>query len=174
VDGKKTIHTVFMAITKEKKEAIIAKLESGLSSAQSAVFVKFHGLSVGDTTAMRKDLRDNNVAYTVAKKSLIGRALESVKPKGDKPALEGEIALAYGDDLLAPAREVYAFQKKHKDGVTIVGGIFEGMYKSKEEMTEIAAIPAPEILRGQFVNVINSPIQGLVIALNQIAEAKEA
>ena len=163
---------LIMAITKEKKEAIIAKLKDGLSSAQSAVFVKFHGLSVGDTTAMRKELRDNDVVYTVAKKTLIGRALDEAALKGDKPELEGEVALAYGDDLLAPAREVYAFQKKHKDSVTILGGVFEGTYKSKEEMTDIAAIPAPEVLRGQFVNIINSPIQSFVIALNQIAETK--
>ena len=51
------------------------------------------------------------------------------------------------------------------------GSIFHH-FKSKDEMTEIAAIPPLQTLRGMFVNVVNSPIQGLAIALNQIAEKK--
>ncbi len=54
----------------------------------------------------------------------------------------------------------------------ILGGVFDGVYKSKEEMTEIASIPSLQTLRGMFVNVINSPIQGLAVSLNQIAEKK--
>jgi hypothetical protein len=41
-------------------------------------------------------------------------------------------------------------------------------------MTAIATIPPVPVLRGMFVNVINSPIQGLVIALDQIREKKAA
>ena len=44
----------------------------------------------------------------------------------------------------------------------------------KEQMTEIAQIPDMQTLRAQFVNVINSPIQGLAIALNALAEKKDA
>jgi len=93
------------------------------------------------------------------------------------PALEGEVGIAYGKDLIAPAREVFAFQNKFKvgkdgkgGGIVILGGIFEGKYMTKEEMLGIALIPPLSILRGMFVNVINSPIQGFVMALDQIAK----
>ena len=39
-------------------------------------------------------------------------------------------------------------------------------------MMEIAMIPALPVLHGKFVNIINSPIQRLVIALGQIAGKK--
>jgi ribosomal protein L10 len=42
------------------------------------------------------------------------------------------------------------------------------------EMTEIATIPSKHTLYAQFVNVINSPIQGLAVSLSKIAEKKEA
>ena len=48
----------------------------------------------------------------------------------------------------------------------------EGVQNEKDAMMEIATIPAPEVLRGMFVNVINSPIQGFVMALNAIAEKR--
>jgi len=98
--------------------------------------------------------------------------LGGLKVEGDIPQLDGELALAYSDDLTAPARGVYDFQKGHKDNVAILGGIFEGKYMNQIAMTEIAMIPPTQVLYGQFVNLINSPIQGLVVALNKIAEKK--
>ncbi|MEI6553506.1 MAG: 50S ribosomal protein L10, partial [bacterium] len=82
--------------------------------------------------------------------------------------------LVYGKDLLAPAREIYAFQKKMDKKVTILGGIFDGEYKNKAEMESIATIPSREGLLSMFLNVINSPIQGFVVAINAIADKKDS
>ncbi len=161
-----------MAINKDKKKQIVDKISGAVKDSSSTVFVNFHGLSVLETTELRKSLTQDNVGYTVAKKTLISRVLDASDTKGDRPAFEGELALAYSADLIAPARGVYEFQKKHKKQISILGGIFDGEYKDKEAMMEIATIPAPETLRGMFVNVINSPIQGFVMALNAIAEKK--
>ena len=163
-----------MAITKEKKKEVYDKLNGIIKNSPTAVFVNFHGLGVDETTQLRQNLRSENAFYTVAKKTLIKKALEESSIEGEIPTLEGELAIAYGEDLIAPARGVYEFQKKHKDHISILGGIFEGSFADKEKMLSIAQIPGLQILRGQFVNLINSPIQGLVIALNQIAEKQEA
>ena len=162
-----------MAITKAKKEEVLKRLEGIKNDAEALVFVGFNGLTVGDTTAMRSKLREEGVQYFVAKKTLIGRAFDGAF-EGEAPALEGEVAVAYSTDPVAPAQNIHAFQKEYKDKVAILGGVFEGAYKSREEMTEIASIPSLPVLRGMFVNVINAPIQGLVLGLNAIAEKKGA
>ena len=163
-----------MAINKSDKKAIIEKAEKSLKGISSAVFVNFHGLNVANTTALRKELRSKGVGYFVAKKTLLRRVLDSLKFEGSIPELLGEIAIAYStEDLLAPAREVYSFEKRMKDNLSIVGGIFEGAYSEREKMVSIASIPSVPVLYGQFVNLINSPIQGLVLALNAIAEKKQ-
>ncbi len=130
-------------------------------------------MPVSDNTAMRAALREKGVGYFVAKKTLMKRAFDGAFT-GEMPELEGEIAVAYSTDAIAPAQNIKEFAEKYKENIAIVGGIFQGVYKSREEMTEIASIPSLQVLRGMFVNVINSPIQGLVIALNGIAEKKEA
>lgn len=163
-----------MAISKEKKQSILSRLEGVTRDAKTIVFVGFRGLPVSDTTAMRKSLRDQRVGYVVAKKTLMRRALDTQSFEGDMPELPGEVALAYGEDAIAPAQSVRAFEKQYAEQVSILGGVFAGTYKSKEEMTEIASIPALPVLRGMFLNVINSPIQGLAVALNAIAEKKGA
>lgn len=160
-----------MAITREKKEAIVEKLAGVKASSESIVFVNFKGLSVAESTDMRSKLRESGVQYFVTKKSLIKRALGDGF-EGDMPALEGEIALAYSDDPMAPAQTIKECANTYKNRVSIVGGVFYGTYKNQEEMTEIASIPSLHVLRGMFVNVINSPIQGLAVALNAIADKK--
>jgi large subunit ribosomal protein L10 len=162
-----------MAITKEKKKDILNRLEDIKKESETIVFVNFNGLNMKDTTDMRRKLMEENVGYFVAKKTLIKRALDGAY-EGDAPELEGEVALAYSADAVAPAQQVRSFEKQHEDNVSILGGVFEGTYKTKEEMTEIASIPALPVLRGMFVNVINAPIQGLVLGLNAIAEKRSA
>lgn len=162
-----------MAITKAKKQDIVGKVADALSNAVSVVFVHFKGLSVADTAAMRKSLKDEGVGYYVAKKTLLKRALAEKGYTGTLPALDGEIAIAWSDtDATAAARGVYEHGKKHKNALTIAGGVFENAYLDAGEMHAIATIPPVPVLRGMFVNVINSPIQGLVIALDKIREKK--
>lgn len=161
-----------VAITKQKKKEIVEKTGDLLKKGKSFVFVNFKSLKVADTTLMRKSLRGSGVGYYVSKKSLLKRALGVLGTSGTLPDMPGEVALAYGDDLLAPAREIFSFEKKFKDGVKIIGGIFEGAYFNREEMLSIATIPSQEVLYGKFVNIINSPIQRLVISLDQIAQKK--
>ena len=121
---------------------------------------------------MRKGLREKGVGYRVAKKTLMWRALAEKEFTGELPQLPGEIAFAYSTDALAPAREIYTFVKQYKDKIAIAGGIFGRKYMNAEEMTIIALIPPIKVLRGQFVNLINSPIQRIVTVLDRIAEKR--
>jgi len=163
-----------MARTKEQKKEIVEKLAKIMDGAKSLVFVNIHGLQVSDATVMRRKLKTDKVGLFVAKKTLASLAMDAKKYAGEAPAMPGELALAYGEDLVAPARGVYEFQNSLKDKVTIVGGVFDGKYMSREEMTAIAAIPPMKTLYGMFANVINSPIQGFVMALSEIAKKQNA
>lgn len=163
-----------MSITKEKKKEIFANVEQAVKNSKSLVFVNFHGLSVADATVVRKKLKKEGVGYMVAKKTIAKKVLTGAGISGNLPELAGELAIVYGKDLIAPARETFEFQKKFDKKLSILGGVFEGKYMTKAEMTEIAAIPPLQTLYGQFVNLINSPIQGFVMVLDGIAKKKTA
>lgn len=163
-----------MPISKNKKVEILSKLNDAIAKAKSIVFVNFHGLNVADTTNMRSVLRENGVGYLVSKKTLTKRVLDDIKIEGERPELLGELGVAWSDDQIAPAREIYNFQKKFPESLSILGGVFEGKYMSKVEMLDIATIPTMPVLRGKFVNIINSPMQRFVIGLSEIAKSKTA
>lgn len=160
-----------MAITKAKKEVILSKLVGIKDEADSIVFVHFNKLPVKDSTLMRTALREKGVGFLVAKKTLMKKAFEGAY-EGTMPELEGEIAVAYSTDAIAPAQNIKEYAGKFKDSISIVGGVFQGVYKTKEEMTEIASIPSLQVLRGMFVQLINSPRQRFAVVLSKVAETK--
>lgn len=165
-----------MAISKDKKRELLAKLSAALSEASSVAFVGFNKLTVADAGAMRRSLKNSGVRYFVAKKTLLRLALSDRRLKGQIPELPGEVAIAWtsGDDVTLPSRNIYDYGKKLKGAVALLGGIFEGAFADASQMTAIATIPPMPAVRGMFVNVINSPIQGLVSALDKIREQKAA
>lgn len=163
-----------MALTKQKKLELLTGFEQITKDSGSIAFVSLTGLSVADTNTLRSALYDANGGFKVVKKTLLKRALVSAGITGDMPNLTGELAVAYSKDLTVPAREVFNFAKKFEAKVKMLGGVFDGRFMDASEITAIATIPPTPALRGMFLNVINSPIQGLVIALSKIAETKSA
>ena len=160
-----------MAITKDKKRDILAKLADAFKEASSVVFVGFSKLTVADASKVRKELSQSGVRYFVAKKTLIRKALTDHGYTGGVPELPGEVAIAWSTgDVTAPARGIHEFGKKLKGAIGLLGGVFEGVFADKAKITAIATIPPLPVLRGMFVNVINSPIQGLVVALDKISK----
>lgn len=169
-----------MAITKTKKKEILTKLQT-IANKDAIVFVNFHGLPVTKISEIRSELGKSDISYFVAKKTLVKKAFGESKVEGNIPQLDGELAIAYLDssdkessnDLTAPARGMYKFQKQYTDALSILGGVFEGRFLDKTGMEEIAQIPSQDVLRGMFVNVINSPIQGFAMVLKAYADTKE-
>ncbi len=159
-----------MAVSKQKKSDILDNLKKIVKDSMSVVFINFHGLPVAESSQIRKDLRSKGIGYTVAKKTLTRKALSEGKISGDMPEMPGELGIVYGADLIEPARGVFEFQKKFDKKIQIVGGVFEGKFMNQSEMMTVAQIPGMKTLQAQFVNLINSPIQRFVIALNAIAE----
>ena len=159
-----------MPLTKDQKKEVIEKVSHAIKGQGSIVFSDFKGLTVAETLELRRALRKDGVGYLVAKKTLANKALSGAGFSGTIPELPGQLGIAYGADSIAPARGVYTFQKKFDGKIVISGGVFEGKYISKEEMTKIASIPSREILLAQFVQLINSPRQRFAVVLGEKAK----
>ena len=166
-----------MAITKQKKTEIIEKLKNIFTTAPAVAFVQFHKLTVANAQALRRKLREAGTGYFVAKKTLIRKSLEGGKINGELPSLDGEVAIAYlekGDDITAPAREIFGFGKKLEKTVQLIGGIFDGAFIGKEKILSLATIPSRQTLLAQFTNLVNSPIQRFATVLDSIAKKQSS
>jgi large subunit ribosomal protein L10 len=161
-----------MALKKEKKVELIDSYTDVLNKAKTFVYVKFKGMSVKDTEALRKELYADGISYNVVKKTLWNRAVDTKNVSGDKPEIVEEMAVIAGEDLLAPARIANEFAKTHKGVFAILGGIFDGSFKDMKGMMEIATIPPREVLLSQLAYLLKSPITQLAVGLNEVSKKK--
>lgn len=161
-----------MALPKAKKIELIESYTKALKGAKSVAYVSFKGLSVKATEELRRSLRAENSTYFVVKKTLWDRVAKEAGIKGTFPLVASEMAVVCSEDLLSPARISYEFAKTHKGLLTLVGGIFDGEFKSQVEMTAIATIPSRDVLLSQLAYLLKSPMQRIALAVSEVAKSK--
>lgn len=155
------------------KQKIVSDLAEKFKQAQVLVFADYRGLTVAEDTQMRTEMRNAGVTYKVIKNSLSLRALEDAGYSDVAQFLSGPTAVAYSnDDVIAPAKIIKQHADKH-DELQIKGGIFEGRAISSEEVNKLASIPAQEVLYGQLVFGLISPVASLAMLLNAVREKAE-
>ena len=158
----------------ELKQPIIDEVKAMLDGAQSAVCVKYLGITVEADTRMRKELRENGVSYKVFKNTLIKRAAEGTDFEKLAPILEGPTALAVSKtDATAPARIVAKYAKDIQ-AVELKGGVVEGEFYDEKQIAEIANIPGRDTLISRLLGSMQSPVTNFARVLKQIAEKDEA
>lgn len=156
-------------VLNEKKE-IVAGLTKEFASAKTIVLAEYLGLTVAQDTAMRASLRKAGIHYKVVKNTLSVRAMKDAGIEGTDTLLTGPIAIAYStDDVVAPAKALKEYADKFEK-FKIRGGVMEGKVISLAEVVRLASIPPRQVLYGQVVSGLISPIAGLAMILNAIAE----
>lgn len=154
----------------ELKQPIVDEIKEMLDGAQSAVAVRYLGITVEQDTKLRKELRENGVSYKVYKNTLIKRAAAGTEFEALAPDLEGPTALAVSKtDATAPARIVAKYAKDIKV-LELKAGVVEGQYYDKAGIGTIATIPGREELISKLLGSLKSPITNFARVLNQIAE----
>ncbi len=154
-----------------EKQAIVADLTHKLQNAAAGVLVDYKGITVAEDTALRAELRKNNVEYAVVKNTLLRFAVDNCGMKELDSLLSGTTAMAIcHEDPVAPARVVNDFAKKMDGHCEIKGGFMEGKAIPLSEVMALAEIPPLPILRAQVLGTMLAPISGLACVLKQIAE----
>ena len=173
-----------MAKTRLQKEQTLAELQGYFGSMKSAVFVNYQGLKVKEADELRRSADKEKVSYTVAKKTLLTKALKATGVEFDAVALKGMIGVATAEDEVAAAKLLAEFGKAHPS-MKILGGVVNGTVIDAAAVQALASLPTREQLLGQLVGVINGPVsgfvnvlagnlRGLVNVLNAVKDAKAA
>ena len=158
-----------------EKQAIVAELTAKLQSAAAGVLVDYRGITVAEDTALRAELRKNNVDYAVVKNTLLRFAVNNCGMSELDGLLNGTTSLAVcNDDPVAPARVINDFAKKLNDRFEIKGGFMDGKVIPMETINALASIPALPVLQAQVLGTMLAPISGLACVLKQIAEKQGA
>jgi large subunit ribosomal protein L10 len=161
-----------MPKTRQQKADVIGRLTREFKGAKSAVFADFQGLTVGKADELRKKMREVNVNYVVAKKSLITRAAKDAGHDLNAKSFPGMLGVAFGlEDEIAPAKVLGDMSKG--TSLKLVGGIFEGAVVAQDKVVALSKLPSKKELLGQVVGTIYAPVSAFVRVLNAVKESME-
>ncbi len=154
-----------MALTMEKKEAIIADIANIANSAHSAVAFNYKGIASNDMNALRCQARKEGVHLQVVKNTLAKRAVSGTNFECMQDSLTGSLVLAFSlEDPGAAARLVKDFLKEHK-GVEVQVISIGGKLLAANELDTLAKMPTKDQAISMLMSVMKAPVTKLVRTL---------
>ena len=157
----------------ESKKAVVEALTNKMKESTSVVFVDYKGITVAQDTALRKQVHEAGVEYSVVKNTLTRFAAKNVGYDFDE-VLNGTTAMACTTgDPIAPARIVCEFAKKNKNTLSIKGGVVEGTVLPVAQLNGFGELPSKNALVASVLGTFLAPISSLAFVLDQIREQKE-
>lgn len=158
-----------MAITRDKKQALVAEMSSVFASAKAVAFAHYQGLSVADVQELRRSAREAGVTLVVIKNRLVRVAMNDVKTfkDTDTSALTGQLIYAYSmEDEVTPAKVLHTFAKTHP-ALQLAGGFSaEGLALTSADTTSLAGLPSKEQLIAEVVAQLLSTVHDITNALS--------
>ncbi len=153
---------------REQKSAVIDEVAAQITDSAAVFAIDYRGLSVPQAAQLRERLGEADASLRVVKNTLTLLAADKAGAESLKDLLEGPTAFTFvrGDAALA-AKAIATFRREH-ELLAFKGGMMDGNAVSVDEIEAIAKLPARNVLDGQLVGVLASPITGLVRGLNQL------
>ena len=156
-----------------EKQAIVEALVERIKSASAGVLVDYKGITVAEDTALRTELRKDEVNYTVVKNTLTRKALDKLGMNELDSVLNGTTSLATADnDPIAPFRILSDYSKKLNERFNIKAAFMDGKVLNEAEIAEMSALPSKDALYAKVLGTMIAPITGLAVCLGQILEQK--
>jgi large subunit ribosomal protein L10 len=158
-------------MNKEQKAAVVDEVAAQIEGAEAVLAVDYRGISVPQAAELRQKLNEAGARFRIVKNTLTMRAAEKAGAAELKELLEGPTAFAFvapesGDVALA-AKALSQFRREYEI-LEFKGGRMNGEPLTIEQLQALARLPARDVLSGQLVGVLASPVTGLVRGLNQL------
>ena len=148
----------------ERKQTTIDEIADKVKNSNAVVFFEYRGLTVGEMTELRRNLRESGSEVKIYKNTLAKRALDSLKydMKGE---LNGPKAMAYGTDIIAPIKAISEFAKKHT-ALEMKIGIVDGEVADNTMLAKLAATPSRDQLLTMFAAGLLEHVKNVAICLD--------
>ncbi|MEI2701347.1 MAG: 50S ribosomal protein L10 [Baekduia sp.] len=155
-------------MNKEQKAAAVAEIAEQIEGSDAVFAIDYRGITVAQVGELRTKLRDADTTFRVVKNTLTERAADNAGAEDLKAHLEGPTALAFvRGDAAAAAKAIADFQKATGgELLPFKGGLMNGAALDSAQIVAISKLPSRDVLYGQLVGMIASPITGLARGMN--------
>lgn len=157
----------------QAKQQEVDIITTKLRESTCTVVADYRGLNVAQVTQLRKLLREAGIEFQVLKNSLVSRAAANAEMNELDAILTGPTAVAFGKDVVAPAKIISDFAKKN-DALKVKGAIVEGRFIDAAQVKALADLPSRDGLLSMLLSVLQAPVRNFALAVKAVAEKNEA
>ena len=149
---------------KADKERIVEELTERLKTTPTLFVADYRGLSVTEIDELRTKVIEQGAKFTVVKNTLTKRAAEAAGADALLAMLEGPTAIAFieADGDMVGVAKALADSARTTRILAIRGGILDGSPIGEEDVRNLATLPPLDVLRGQVIGAITSPLMTVV------------
>ena len=159
-----------MNANRAAKREIVDGIKDKIQRASSFVIIDYKGLTVAEDTQLRNEFRKAEVEYKVLKNTLVKIALNELGYTDFDEALNGPTAIAFSyGDAIAPAKVAVSNIKK-LNKMQVKCGMLDKKFVDEATVQALSKVPSKETLLAMLLSVLQSPVRGLAVALNEIAK----
>lgn len=153
---------------KAQKIEIVEDLARRIARARMALLSEHHGISVAESTELRRRLRAARGELKIVKNTLFRRALRETPfaPLGEKLGGPVGVVLSY-DEPVTLLKAFNAATPDLKDKLQIRAAMLDGQVLGPAEIEELAKLPPREELLGRLLALLKAPAERLVRVLNE-------
>lgn len=155
-------------MNRDQKAAAIEEIATEIQESSAVFAVDYRGISVPQAAELRAKLRDADTRFRVVKNTLTERAADQAGAEALKALLEGPTALAFVRGDAAAAAKAIADYARVTDLLPFKGGVMDGAPLDPDQIRAISRLPSREVLYGQLVGIVASPISGLARTLQAL------
>lgn len=158
-----------MALTKSKKDEVVAEISTLLGGSKMTVVAKYQGTTVKALQQLRREAKANGTKIKVVKNRLVIKAMQAndAYKDSDVAGLNGMLLYAFnGEDEVAPAQILHSFAKANPT-VEFVGAFdASGHFMGADDVKALATLPGKNDLIAQVVATLLSPVNDVTNALS--------
>ncbi len=147
-----------------RKEELVGSLHALFESTTLMVVTCPVGLTVAESTDLRRQMREAGASFKVTKNRLTRLALKGTKFEPLTDLFTGPTAIAYSDDPVAAAKIAVRYAEKN-DLLKILGGAMGQQVLDVSAINALAKLPSLDELRGSLVRMVQTPATRIAAVL---------
>jgi large subunit ribosomal protein L10 len=147
-----------------EKERVVGKLAERLRQTEALIVADYRGLTVAQLKELRQELRRHGARFSVVKNTLTRRAAEAAGATELLALLDGPTAIAFLEADGDPVGVAKALSETSRSTrvLELRGGVLQGASMDAEQLARLATLPPADVLRGQVMGAITSPLYTIV------------
>jgi len=143
-------------VDQAQKRELVTELNGVFSDAASVVVTHYSGLTVDEINDLRNQMRAEGANFKVTKNRLVRLALADTPYASLADMFSGPTAIAYSQDVVAPAKIAVKFAKTNEK-LVVLGGAMGETVLDVDGVKELASLPSLDELRGKIVGLLQAP-----------------